>query len=113
MTPNKFIGLLLHSRDAMHLAHWNSKSYSEHKTLDAYYSGILDLTDEFTEVLFGQRGRMNISVPEVELEDPTDHLAELRDTIEEERDNYSTNLQNTMDEMLSLIERTLYLLTLK
>lgn len=113
MTPNKFIGLLLHSRDAMHLAHWNSKSYSEHKTLDAYYSGILDLTDEFTEVLFGQRGRMNISVPEVELEDPTDHLTELRDTIEEERDNYSTNLQNTMDEMLSLIDRTLYLLTLK
>ena len=113
MTPNKFIGLLLHSRDAMHLAHWNSKSYSEHKTLDAYYSGILDLTDEFTEILFGQKGRMSIIAPEAVLEDPTEHLEELRDIIERERNNYSTNLQNTMDEMLSLIDRTLYLLTLK
>ena len=113
MTPNKFIGLLVHSRDAMHLAHWNTKSYAEHKTLDAYYDGILELTDEFTEVLFGQKGRLDISVPEVELEDSTDHLNELRDIIERERDNYSSNLQNTMDEMLTLIDRTLHLLTLK
>lgn len=113
MTPNKFIGLLLHSRNAMHLAHWDKKSYSMHKTLDAYYSGILSLTDEFTEVYFGQKGRIKITVPESTIEEPVEHLTDLRDIIETERDNYSTNLQNTMDEMLSLIDQTLYLLTLE
>ena len=113
MQANKFIGLLLQSRDAMHLAHWNTQSYSEHKTLNAYYDGILELTDEFTEIYFGQVGRMKIIVPETQVENPEEHLTDLRNTIEEERENYTSNLQNTMDEMLSLIDQTLYLLTLK
>jgi len=113
MTANKFIGLLLHSRDAMHLAHWNTKSFSEHDALNKYYDGILELTDEFTEVLFGQKGRLDISVPEVEIEEPVEHLTDFRDIVENERDNYSTNLQNTLDEVLSLIDQTLYRLTLK
>jgi hypothetical protein len=113
MQANKFIGLLLESRDAMHLAHWNTQSYSQHKTLDAYYNGILSLTDEFVEVYFGQVGRIEIVVPETQVENsPEEHLTELRNTIEEERENYTSNLQNTMDEMLSLIDQTLYLLTL-
>jgi hypothetical protein len=113
MQANKFIGLLLQSRDAMHLAHWNTQSYSEHKTLNAYYDGILELTDEFTEIYFGQFGRIKIVVSETAVENPEEHLMGLRETIVEERDNYDTNLQNTMDEMLSLIDQTLYLLTLK
>jgi hypothetical protein len=58
-------------------------------------------------------GRIKIVVSETAVENPEEHLMGLRETIVEERDNYDTNLQNTMDEMLSLIDQTLYLLTLK
>lgn len=97
----------------MHLAHWNTKSLTEHKALDDYYNGILPLVDEFVEVYFGQEDRQKIVVPQSQIEDSEEHLSGLRDIIEEERAFYTSNLQNTLDEMLSLIDRTLYMLTLK
>ena len=45
MTPGKFIGTLFHSRDTMHIAHLQTTSFAEHKALNGYYNGILDLTD--------------------------------------------------------------------
>ena len=45
MTPSKFLGLLFQSRDTMHLTHLDTRSFAEHKALNAYYDGILDLTD--------------------------------------------------------------------
>lgn len=112
MTSAQFISTLLQSRDAMHLAHWQSGKYGEHKTLDSYYSGILDLTDSFVEKLFGQKGRIAIEIPATKVEMPVAHLKRLHKTITEERINYSSDLQNIMDEMLGLINETLYLLTL-
>lgn len=112
MTPALFIGTLLQSRDAMHLAHWKSESYSEHKTLDSYYSGILELTDSFVEKYFGREGRTVITVPETKAEKPTTHLKGLRTILEKERENYSSDLQNIIDEMIALVNETIYLLTL-
>lgn len=112
MTPAQFIGTLLASRDAMHLAHWNSRIYSEHKTLGEYYEGILGLTDEFVEAYMGANDRLRIVVPETKVENGRPHLMGLRKIINSERDKYDTQLQNILDEMLALIDKTLYLLTL-
>lgn len=112
MTPGKFIGLLVQSRDAMHLAHWASTKYGEHKTLNEYYDGILDLTDSFVEKYFGRNGKTPIVISETKVESPVPHLKGLRTIIEAERENYSSDLQNIMDEMVGLINETLYLLTL-
>lgn len=112
MTPGKFIGLLLQSRDSMHLAHWASTKYGEHKTLNEYYDGILELTDSFVEKYAGRNGRVTIVVPESRAEIPVLHLKRLRAIIEAERVNYSSDLQNIMDEMIGLVNETLYLLTL-
>ena len=112
MTPSIFIGTLLQSRDAMHLAHWKSESLSEHKALNEYYDGILELTDSFVEKYFGRNGRIAIVAPEANAEKPTTHLKRLRSIIEEERVSYPSDLQNIMDEMIGLINESLYLLTL-
>lgn len=112
MAPGKFIGLLFQSRDSMHIAHLQTTSYAEHKALGGYYDGILDLTDTFSEVYFGRNGRVEIVAPEAKRQDAATHLKELRAVVEAERDNYSSELQNIMDEMLALINKTLYLLTL-
>ena len=112
MAPAKFIGELFKSRNAMHIAHLMTTSYAEHKALNAYYDGILDLTDSFTEKYFGSTKRVEIVIPESRNEKAVDHMKRMAKMIEDERDNYSSDLQNIMDEMLGLVHETLYLLTL-
>lgn len=112
MTPSKFIGILFHSRDTMHIAHLQTRSFAEHKALNAYYDSILDLTDSFTEKFFGRNGRVEIVIPESKNQDSVSHMKSMQATLEAERDNYPSDLQNIMDEMLALVNKTLYLLTL-
>lgn len=112
MTPGKFIGTLFHSRDTMHIAHLQTTSFAEHKALNGYYDGILELTDNFSEVYFGRFKRVEIVIPEAKNMDAISHLKEMQSTIDSERNNYPSELQNILDEMLGLINKTLYLLTL-
>lgn len=112
MTPGKFIGTLFQSRDAMHITHLQTTSFAEHKALNAYYDGILELTDSFTEKYFGKNKRVEIVIPEAKVLDSTAHLKELMSIMETERNNYPSELQNIIDEMLGLVDETLYLLTL-
>ena len=112
MISGKFIGQLFQSRDMMHIAHLQTTSFAEHKALGAYYDGILDLTDKFTEVYFGRAKRCEIIIPESKNMNAVDHLKEMQALVDGERANYTSELQNIMDEMLALINRTLYLLTL-
>lgn len=104
--------MLFQSRDMMHLQHLNTTSYAEHKALNAYYDGILDLTDKFTEVYFGRFKRVEIVIPEAKIEDAVSHMKAMQALVDGERNNYPSELQNIMDEMLGLINQTLYLLTL-
>lgn len=112
MTPSKFIGMLFQSRDMMHIAHLQTTSFAEHKALNGYYDGILDLTDKFSEVYFGRFKRVEIVIPESKIMSAAEHLKEMQQTIDSERNNYPSEIQNIMDEMLALINKTLYLLTL-
>ena len=112
MTPGKFIGTLFQSRDMMHIAHLQTTSFAEHKALNGYYDGILDLTDTFTEAYFGRNKRVEIIIPESKNMDSTTHLKELQSIVDTERNNYPSEIQNIMDEILGLIDKTLYLLTL-
>ena len=112
MTPGKFIGMLFQSRDMMHIAHLQTTSFAEHKALNGYYDGILDLTDKFSEVYFGRFKRVEIVIPESKIMSAAEHLKEMQQTIDSERNNYPSEIQNIMDEMLGLVHETMYLLTL-
>jgi hypothetical protein len=112
MAPAKFIGMLFQSRDMMHLMHLKTESFAEHKALNAYYDGILELTDNFTESYFGYYGRVDITIPQSTAEDAISHLKSLAKTIDDEYKNYPHCLQNILDEMSDLVYKTLYLLTL-
>jgi hypothetical protein len=112
MTPSKFIGMLFHSRDMMHIAHLQTTSFAEHKALNGYYDNILDLTDNFIEAYFGQNKRVEIVIPEAKNMDAMSHMKEMMVMLNAERGNYSSELQNIIDEMLALVDKTAYLLTL-
>jgi hypothetical protein len=92
--------------------HLKTESFAEHKALNAYYDGILELTDGFAESYFGYYGRLDISIPQSTAEDAITHLKSLAKTIDTERENYPSCLQNILDEMSALVYKTLYLLTL-
>jgi hypothetical protein len=112
METGKFIGMLFQSRDMMHLQHLQTTSFAEHKALGGYYDGILELTDSFTEKYFGRNKRISIVIPEAKATDAMSHLKSMQSLIEGERNNYPSDLQNIMDEMIGLVNEVLYLLTL-
>jgi hypothetical protein len=112
MNCGKFVGMLFQSRDTMHIQHLQTTSFAEHKALGHYYDEILELTDKFTEVYFGRYKRMEIVIPESKVMPATQHLKEMLALVEGERPNYTSELQNILDEMIALINKTLYLLTL-
>lgn len=114
MESNKFIGLLVQSRTSIKLRHWKTTNDVEHRYLDSYYEGIGDIIDSFTEKLQGHMGgRLNIEVPACRPEEPIPHLKSIKSIVTQNREQYPTDLQNILDELLGLINQTLYLLSLK
>jgi len=51
--PATFVSTLLHSATNTHFMHFQTESYAEHKALQMYYEGIVDLVDDFTEAYQG------------------------------------------------------------
>jgi len=112
MAPGKFIGMLFQSRDMMHIQHLQTTSFAEHKALNGYYDNILDLTDKFTEVYFGRFKRVELVIPEAKVCAASEHMKDMLALLEGERNNYTSELQNIIDEMIALVNKTSYLLTL-
>jgi hypothetical protein len=114
--PEIVIGQLFQSRDIIHIAHLQTTSYSEHKALDTYYTDIIGLTDDIVESYFGTIGkRLNFKIPASEYMNAKTHLIYMKDYMMKHRGVFgmeNTHLQNSIDEVLSLITSTLYQLTL-
>lgn len=114
--PELVIGQLFQSRDMMHIAHLQTLSYAEHKALNEYYDRILDLTDTLLETYFGTIGkRVNFKIPGSEYVNPQQHLKQLMEYIRKHRSVFgteNTHIQNIIDEIIALISKTLYLLSL-
>ena len=116
MKPEVVLGQMFQSRDMMHIAHFQTTSYAQHNTLQKYYEGILELADEITEVYFGCLGkRLNFKIPASDYMNPETHLKQFKDYIKKHRNVFGldrTDVQNLIDELIALINKTLYLLTL-
>jgi hypothetical protein len=114
--PELVIGQLFQSRDTIHIAHLQTVNYAEHKALNKYYDSLLDLTDDLLETYFGTIGkRINIKIPASEYVNPQQHLKQLMEYVKKHRGVFgteNTHIQNIVDEILALIAKTLYLLTL-
>jgi hypothetical protein len=56
MKANEFLGLLFLARDVAHSVHLNTRSFSKHMALNAFYDGIIDHADAFAEAYQGRHG---------------------------------------------------------
>ena len=110
---------LTHFVDQLHLLHWQTTSYAEHQALGGLYDGIHDLTDNFMEVYMGKYGR-NVGNNAASM--ITYNASDVVETIKtfeaflvslsNQVDESDTDLLNIRDEMLALVHKTQYLLTL-
>jgi hypothetical protein len=110
-------------QDQLRIYHWQTKSYAEHEAFGKTYEGLNDLIDEFIEIFMGKNGRI-VSKNDFEItlknygegnvsnfiDDQIKFLSEELPTKISESD---TDLLNIRDEMVGLLNKLKYLLTLK
>jgi len=100
--------------------HWQTPSYAQHEALGEFYSKLSELTDGLVESWQGRKGIIAVDQGSVELADYTDvetvieSAESLRDIYEEFKEtvNYG-DIQNQVDEIVELINHSIYLLKLK
>jgi hypothetical protein len=117
MAANRFVGMLMNSREQAHAFHLTTNSYAQHKALQAYYEGIVPLLDSWAEAYMGKYGRLKrVTMNKRYMSDPKKARAYFKSLIARIRlvklpkDSYLKNIQ---DEIVALIRSTMYMLTLK
>lgn len=110
-SPQQFVLTLLHSVTNAHILHFQTKSYSEHVALGAYYTEVEELVDSFVEAYQGCHGIIDdyekyylLPTP------PLKYMTSLSKYVEDERKRLpqDSELQNIIDEIAQLIDSTIY-----
>lgn len=110
----KMASMLLSSQKQAHVFHLQTKSYAEHMALGAYYEGIDAITDAIIEEYQGINGIIE-SYTTFKLvaysgqKSVVAYFEELNASIEKLRKSVdSSSIQNQIDNVVSLINSTLY-----
>jgi hypothetical protein len=103
--------------------HWQTYGDAKHRLYGKIYDKLGDLLDEFTETMMGKYGRpefdseFSISFQDINalnMQNFMDGITEFLVAMSDQLDSrYDTDLLNLRDEMLGLINKSKYLLTLK
>ena len=103
----------------IHVFHWLTTSYAQHQALGGLYDGIHDLTDGFMEVYMGKYGRnVGNNAASMITYNAADTIEKIKEfeafllSMTSALDPSDTDLLNIRDEMLALVHKTQYLLTL-
>ena len=110
---------LLEIQNQAQVLHWQTTSYAKHQALGGFYDGFGDLVDGFLEVYMGNVGRPTVSggtmLKNISEMSPEMFILEVIDFLKlqkEEVPSDFTDLQNILDEMIALANKTKYLFTL-
>lgn len=115
VTIGEFFIKLLHAATNGHILHLQTKSYSEHKALQKYYEELPDLVDNIIEQWQGAYQKI-VEYPvtyEAPNPDALQEVMAVRDFLAKNRavvGDY-TSIQNQVDELMSLLDSTVYKLT--
>ena len=111
-SPLKFIGKLFELRDAAHVEHLKTRSFSAHSALNGFYDEILDLADGFVESYQGKYGIVKIEIKSAQPDNFLAFLEEFAKYVESSREVFKDEwLRNQVDEISSLAYSTIYKLT--
>lgn len=121
---DKVVVNLLKVQTQLKILHWQTLSYAAHKALGKAYSDLDNLIDSFVEVHQGKYGRITFETPidlglvnqdEIDLEDVLMQLNDyLTGTFNDMHDSVKdVDCLAIRDEILAVINKLRYLLTLK
>lgn len=103
---------LLHAATSGHILHFQTRSYSQHMALDGFYSALPGLVDDVVEAYQGKYGLIldypdGYSLPSGQ---PVEFVSALGDFVTSNRGNVGADseLQNLIDEIMELIDSTIY-----
>jgi DNA-binding ferritin-like protein len=113
--------ILFHARQQAHFWHLETKSYAEHKALNEFYDKILELVDQLLETYLGKGkkidfGKIRMTFNSYSKERMIEYFKKLARYIYRSKKslgNVDGDLLNIMEEILGLINQTLYMFTLK
>lgn len=116
---NFFLGLQLQLK----INHWQTKGLGRHQAFGMAYDELQDLTDTFVEEAMGKYGRFVLddetktitfsNLSELDIKSFINAVREALIQFTDQVDPTDTNLLNIRDEMLGLINKLSYLLTLE
>ena len=114
MTYTELMSKLMHSNKQAQVFHRQTGSFSEHDALGGYYDGIEDLIDDLIETYQGKHGLLK-GYTSYDLVDYSSnsqlvkYFSELEKDVEEVYTTIKdTYIQNQLDEVKQLINKTLY-----
>ena len=104
------------------LYHFSTMKYSTHKTLDDFHEDLSDIVDKLLEVYIGRFSKQPLEIFEINMKATTD-ISNLLSYLERERDTVrgirnktfkgNSEIQNIIDEIIALFDRTIYLFNLE
>lgn len=111
---------LLAALNTLRVLHWQTLSYAEHKALGNAYDQLDDLFDRYVETYYGKMGRPDdVTQYQLTVEGMSDvptvqKIQAIRDQIVPGlRQATHKDLNNIVDEIEEVFNRTIYLLNLK
>lgn len=100
------------------LFHFSTMKYSTHKTLDDFHEDLSDLVDKLLEVYLGRFNKQPLEIFQINMT-ATTNISNLIEYLETERQvicgirnkTFKNNceIQNIIDEITALFDRTIYL----
>lgn len=114
-TVGTFVSCLFFSRNQAHVFHLQSDSHAKHIALNEYYDGIIPLVDSLVETYQGTNPvildyKNDEKYKGYTKDGVTKYFEDLLKEVQEDRKVFGTDsdLQNIIDEIVSLIKSTLY-----
>lgn len=118
-----YITELLEIADQLKVYHLQTESYAEHKALGKAYDGFSELADDYLETCMGKHGRQEVdesvgiqleNYSEGGVRDYLERIVQfLNDLLDSHDPQNDSDLDNIVADMLALVNRTKYLLTLR
>ncbi len=110
MKTAEYISHLFEIRINAHIAHLQTKSFSQHKALEIVYEGIVELTDSLVEVL--QNKEIITGYPQIELKEGINFVDYLKNKIAITRTFRTsiteTEIQQKLDDITEFLEQGVY-----
>ena len=107
----ELVSRMFYVRNHAHLQHWAETSGYKHGVLGDFYDDLIDSVDSFVEAYQGKYGIIEDYSDDYELPTPAlEYMISKADYIKESRKALpqDSELQNIIDEIVSLIDSTVY-----